>query len=123
MRILADESVQRASVEALRAGGHDVAWVLSDAPGTRDEAVLARAGVEQRTVVVADKDFGDLVFEQRLPAPYGVILLRAKGSAEARARVLVNAVATRDDWAGLFVVVENDRTRIRRVPSADDEPC
>ena len=123
MRILADESVQRASVEALRASGHDVVWVLSDAPGISDEVVLARAGVEQRTVVVADKDFGDLVFDRRLPAPHGVILLRAKGTAEARAMVLVNAVATRDSWAGLFAVVENDRTRIRRVPSADDVPC
>lgn len=71
MPLLADESVQRASVEALRASGHDVAWVLSDAPGAEDGAVLARAGVEQRTLVVADKDFGDLVFERRLPASHG----------------------------------------------------
>ena len=122
MRILADASLQRASVAALQVAGHDVVWVLTDSPRMKDEDILARAGIEGRLLIAADKDFGELVFGRRLPAPNGVVLLRARGSADTRASALVRAVDSREDWSGLFLLVENDDTRIRRVPSADDEP-
>lgn len=42
MRFLANENMPRDVVEALRANGHDVAWVREDAPGSPDRGVLAR---------------------------------------------------------------------------------
>ena len=34
MRILADENIPRLVVESLRDAGHDIAWVLTGAPGS-----------------------------------------------------------------------------------------
>ena len=62
MRILANENMPADAVDALRSAGHDVAWVRVDAPGSPDEAVLARAAAEHRLLITFDKDFGDLDF-------------------------------------------------------------
>jgi predicted nuclease of predicted toxin-antitoxin system len=40
MRLLADENVPAATVRALQEAGHDVAWVMTTAPGTGDGDVL-----------------------------------------------------------------------------------
>ena len=48
MRLLADENVPGAAVEALRHGGHDVKWVRTDSPGISDTQVLSQAVEEHR---------------------------------------------------------------------------
>lgn len=84
-----------------------------------DAAVLTRAQTEGRVVVTLDKDFGELAFKAGLPATYGVVLFRLTGRspAEDNARVLA-ALAERQDWAGHFAVVQDDRIRMRALPSA-----
>lgn len=119
MRLLADENLPGYMVEALRRLGHDVTWVRLDAPGSLDERVLERAASEDRVLVTADKDFGELAFRQRLPASSGVILLRVRGTAEARTAALVAALEAREDWAGQFAVVANDRVRLTPLPLAE----
>ncbi len=42
-RYLANENVPRGALDALRALGHDVAWVRLVAPGATDDAVLSIA--------------------------------------------------------------------------------
>ena len=116
MRFFADENLALSMVEALRRASHDVAWVRTDAPGSSDEQVLARAAAERRVLVTADKDFGELAFRSGLPAESGIILLRLRGSAETRTATLLAAVEARDDWASQFAVVENDRIRMTTLP-------
>ena len=60
MRFLADENFPGAAVAALRAAGHDVAWIGMEAPGGSDPEVLARAAREER-MLTFDKDFGELI--------------------------------------------------------------
>lgn len=122
MRFLADENIDPVTVDALRDSGHDVAWIMTDAPGSPDEGILTRAGLEDRILLTYDKDFGELVFHRGMAADSGVILLRTTGPPEAQTKVCLDAIHERSDWSGLFVVIENDDTRIRRVPSVDDEP-
>jgi hypothetical protein len=43
MHLLANENFPGVAVEDLRARGHDVAWGRTDAPGSDDRTVLARA--------------------------------------------------------------------------------
>jgi predicted nuclease of predicted toxin-antitoxin system len=121
VRILANENVALAAVQALRARGHDVAWVREDAPGTPDEAVLDRAQAEQRVLLTFDKDFGELAFRRGLPAACGVILLRiATPSPDHMAATLAKALDVRADWEGHFSVIEDDR--IRMTPLPDKQP-
>ena len=68
-------------------------------------------------IVTHDKDFGELAFRFKLPATYGIILLRLSGSNRKadNARVL-EALESRTDWVGHFSVVSDDRIRVRPLP-------
>jgi predicted nuclease of predicted toxin-antitoxin system len=116
MRFVADENIARATVERLREVGHDVAWVSTDAPGSTDEQVLARAVADDRILITADKDFGELAFAGGSVVARGIILLRVRGSTALRTAALLAAVEARTDWAGHFAVVEQDRVRMTRLP-------
>ena len=121
MRILADENFSRDAVIALRERGHDVAWVRSDAPGSSDTEVIARAQAESRVLVTFDKDFGELAFRSRLPASSGIILFRISMSSPTNvARVAVAVLESRVDWADHFAVVEDDRIRMTPLPGGGD---
>jgi Domain of unknown function (DUF5615) len=117
VRLLANENFPGDAVEALRRLGHDVAWVRTDAPGSKDPEVLQRAAQEERVLVTLDKDFGELAFHARLPATSGVVLFRIfpplPGPVTAAA---VAAFQHERDFAGLFVLVEAGRVRERPLP-------
>jgi predicted nuclease of predicted toxin-antitoxin system len=63
MHFLANENFPLDVVEALRSEGHDVAWIRTDAPGSKDPDILKRAVAENRILLTFDKDFGDLAFQ------------------------------------------------------------
>ena len=117
MQFLANENFPYDAVMALREDGQDVAWIRTEAPGSRDEDILARARAENRILITFDKDFGELAFRSKLPASSGIILFRISArSSSYIARVAVAAVASRSDWSGHFAVVEENRIRMRRLP-------
>lgn len=117
MRLLADENFPGEAIDTLRAAGHDVLWVRTEAPGSPDLVVLAWAQAEERILITFDKDFGELAFRAGLPASSGVILFRiAMPSAAHVARLSVIALASRSDWAGYFSVVEDHRIRMTPLP-------
>lgn len=75
MKILADESVDRAIVERLRQHNYQVWYVAEMEPGISDGVVLNFANREEAILLTADKDFGEIVFRQKRTAK-GVILIR-----------------------------------------------
>lgn len=118
MRLMANENFPGQAVAALRQRGHDVLWVRTDAPGLKDDAVLARAQAEGRVLLTFDKDFGELAYHQGLPAPCGIALFRITiPTPESAARKIVAALESRENWAGCFAVVEDARIRLRSLPS------
>lgn len=119
MRLLADENFPGMAVDALRSRGHDVTWIRTDAPGTRDPGVLARAEAEGRLLITFDKDFGELAFRARLAASAGIVLFRLPPSSPSEvASVAIRALEGRDDWAGHFSVVEESRIRMTPLPTS-----
>jgi len=118
MRFLANENFPADAVVALRARGHDVAWIRIDAPGSADREILERAQAEGRILVTFDKDFGELAFRAKLPSSGGVILFRiSTPSSEHVARVAVQVLESRTDWPGHLSVIEDDRIRMTPLPS------
>ncbi|MEN3000287.1 MAG: DUF5615 family PIN-like protein [Armatimonadota bacterium] len=114
MRFLADEGVERAIVEALRANGYDVLWIVEIARGAEDTQVATLALQEQRILITNDKDFGNMVVRQGY-ALRGVVLLRLpRLSAIQKAERAVQAMqllGMRVD--GHFVVVTEHGIRLR----------
>lgn len=117
MQFLTNENLPLDVVDAVRALGHDVAWIRSDAPGSKDRAILQRAVNEQRILLTFDKDCGDLAFQFGLPATCGIVLFRLQASSSATlAALVVAAWQTRTDWPGQFSVVEPGRIRMKPLP-------
>ena len=67
MRFLADENVPGDAVTELEAVGHDIVWVRTVAPGSKDADVLAWAVREERIILTFDKDFGEFAWRAGLP--------------------------------------------------------
>jgi len=117
MRILANENFPLEAVKALRAEGHDVAWIRTLSQGSSDSDVLKRAQVENRVLITFDKDFGELAFRARLTAKSGIILFRiSMPSSSVVGETVVTAISSREDWAGHFSVVEDQRIRMTPLP-------
>ena len=113
MRLLANENFPGEAVEALRARGHDVAWIRMDSPGLPDPDVLNRAITENRILITFDKDFGALAFRARPPVIAGIVLFRIRPRSPSFVTGLaVKALESRSDWAKHFSVVEEARIRM-----------
>lgn len=120
MRLLADENFPRVTVRLLRSRGHDLMWIHEITPGINDVLVLARATTEERTLITFDKDFGELIFRQRLKAPSGIILIRISSTPlSVVSQIVATALESRIDWTGHFWVIrgEND-IRMRALPNS-----
>ena len=75
-KFLADENFPLPSVKRLRAAGYDIAAVIIDSPGDSDENILRRGAREESIILTFDRDFGELVFRLKLPAPGGIVYFR-----------------------------------------------
>lgn len=51
-------------------------WVRTEAPGSDDREILAKAQLENRIIITFDKDFGELAYRCNLPSSSGIILFR-----------------------------------------------
>lgn len=116
MNFLADERVDRQIVEQLRRDGHRVGYVAEMTPGIPDATVLAAANPEAALLLTADKDFGEMLFRQRLHA-HGVVLIRLAGLAPGRKAELVASAVNQHaaDLRRAFTVVAPSAIRIRHL--------
>ncbi|MBY0493812.1 MAG: DUF5615 family PIN-like protein [Cyanobacteria bacterium] len=117
MRFLANENIPGPIVRALRELGHDVVSAKEQHAGEADRVLLEVAQNERRVTVTCDTDFGELAFRLGLPASFGVVLVRIDWSDPATDNAfIISALTSREDWTGVFGVVERDRIRIRPLP-------
>lgn len=118
MRFVVDECLGAAVVRWLDGEGHDVVSVYEATRGALDEDILALAVRDDRIVITADKDFGDLVFRDQYPHR-GVILLRLDDETSRNViRVLAGLLALyADEVDHNFAVVTETSVRISRATS------
>ncbi len=114
MKFLADENFPLHALDVLRQNGFDVSSIREIQPGASDEWVLSLCAAEGRTLITLDKDFGDLAFQRRLLAEFGILLFRVTPQDPAEiARLTLDALRYRDDWSGLFAVITRKSIRTR----------
>ena len=120
VRLLANENIPLATVEALRAAGEDVLSVTEDSPGATDEAVIQWAKREERIVVTFDRDYGELVFHHRLPPPAGVLYMRFEPKSPKEPAVFIEQLKEDGvELEGRFTVVNRDGIRQRPIRTGD----
>jgi predicted nuclease of predicted toxin-antitoxin system len=119
MKFLFDQSADFRLLPPLRDRGHDVVAISRNyPPGLADEDVLAIARREQRLLVVADRDFGELLFQQDLTHA-GVIFFQLPGATLHTKIAHLNTVLeehTDKLERGEFLVVTPGRIRVAGRP-------
>ena len=119
MNFLFDQSADFRLIPHLQALGHDVQAISRDYPhGLADEDVLAIARQEQRILVVSDRDFGELIFQQKLTHA-GVIFFRLPGAPLQIKIDQLNRVLNEHADAlerGAFLVVTHSQIRVAGRP-------
>ena len=115
MKFLLDESADSRLAAYLTDRGHDVKVVAQDYPhALSDREVLSIAQREDRILITNDRDFGDLIVHLRLPHA-GVILFRLRTTQLAtKQRRLDYVLARYSDRLREFIVVSEQRIRVRR---------
>lgn len=106
MKFITDENLGIQIPQFLKSLGYDVISAIEVALSKPDIDILAIANEENRILLTTDKDFGELVFKEKL-VHSGVILLRLKDESVAnKKRVLLRELASGKIIKGKF-------TRIR----------
>jgi predicted nuclease of predicted toxin-antitoxin system len=103
-------------VDWLRDRGGDVLYAAEERAGEDDPAWLGQAEAEGRLILTSDKDFGDLVFRDRLTS-HGVVLIRLeKLSMDARINRLERSWSVVEaNPSGCFIVITPRRVRVRPI--------
>lgn len=115
MRILADENVEGEVVAALRQAGHTVFYIKEISPGVEDTEVLDVTTELSSILLTNDKDFGELIYRDRLISN-GVILLRfGKIEIAERIELLLRVIYEHDGAMDRsFTVITATGVRIRQ---------
>ena len=115
MKIVADENVDKEIVDRLRADGHSVLYIAEENAGIDDRTVLDRSLQTGSVLLTADKDFGDLVFRQRL-LHAGVLLVRLSGVRPDMKAGLVTAAFDQhgEELRSGFAVLSKRSLRFRK---------
>jgi predicted nuclease of predicted toxin-antitoxin system len=117
VRLLADENIHRIVVSRLREAGFEVEWIRQSSPGALDHEILARPDIASLVLITHDRDFGNLIFNKRLPAPYAILYSRlphrrADTTADRTLALLEAGVI-----AGQMITMTHDGDRIKPYPA------
>jgi predicted nuclease of predicted toxin-antitoxin system len=95
--------------------GHDVMSIAELDPGIDDETVLGHSLRTNAILMTADKDFGELVFRQRL-VHSGVLLIRLAGLKPDLKAELVSTTFEQhsDELSAGFGVLSRRALRLRK---------
>ena len=115
MKIKLDENLPARLLPILQGHGHDVHTVPGEHLSGRPDAEIWRAvSSEGRFLITQDLDFSDTW--QFAPGRHaGLLLLRLREPGSHALMAAVKAVAAEiDGWGGCFVVVTENKIRVKR---------
>lgn len=120
MKFPLDQNLSPVLVGLIEQAGHSASHVrdidMSEAP---DDEVLAETRRQGAVLISADTDFGELLAHPNAGEPSVILLRRQQGrrASEVAGLILANLDAVAADLdAGAFVVLDQDRIRVRSLP-------
>jgi predicted nuclease of predicted toxin-antitoxin system len=114
--------VARAIIQWLRQRGHDVLSAAEAGPGEDDAVWLRQAERLERVIVTSDKDFGELIFRDRLNS-HGIVLIRMQRLSLRQRLARLSAVwsTVEANPQGKFIVITEGRVRVRSLKLPDED--
>ncbi len=114
MRLLADECCHARLVVLLREAGHDVRYAAESDQRATDRALAELAATEDRIVVTADYDFGELAVRHLTPVPGIVIFAPTRANWETAGPRAVRIIGELgESLRGSLTIIEERRVRTR----------
>jgi predicted nuclease of predicted toxin-antitoxin system len=115
--ILADENIFRGLIIALRDNGYQVFSIFEELRGISDISISKFSLNPPRIILTEDKDFGNLVFEQRVHVT-GVIFLRfGNDERDVIIKEVLNFLSTQtlDTLKGNFATITPNKVRVKSI--------
>ncbi len=113
MKFLVDSCLSKFSVEALRSKNYDTIWIAEEAKDPGDTAILQRAYNEERILLTADKDFGELVFIYQLPHPTIIRLVNIRAKKQGEKILQIIEKYEQEFHHNPLITVDQFRVRIK----------
>lgn len=115
-KFLVDECAGKKLCSQMALSGLDTIYVGDIMKGATDEEVIEYAEKEKRIIITNDSDFGKLVFRKKIKS-WGIILLRLKRDIPSERIIYIGKIIKEfpDKLEGRFVVVSDDKIRIRKI--------
>jgi len=111
-KFLADENIPLKAIDALKQKGIDITPILNVSPSLNDKAVLNLANRQGRVIVTFDKDFGELIFKEKLKAK-GLVLLRfTPKSPQHIAKRIEHLLKAKIPTEHCILIVREDSVRV-----------
>lgn len=117
MIFLADEDFPLASIKLLRDSGYEVISVREVIPGTKDSNILIKAQKGGFIILTFDRDFGELIFKDKIAIPKGLIYFRIKRiKPQEPAEIILDMIKTKEFLIeDHFTVIQRLRIRQRKM--------
>ncbi|MCU0286734.1 MAG: DUF5615 family PIN-like protein [Acidobacteria bacterium] len=115
MKFLLDSCISFFAVKDLREENFEVTWIPETGKDPGDQVIIKKAFAENFILVTADKDFGELVFLQRIPS--STIIRLVDIPAKNQGKVLLGLIKSykRDIEQGAIITADKYRVRIRYI--------
>lgn len=115
MKIVADEGIESKIVATLRQNGYNVLYIAESFPSISDTEVLQITLNESAILLTKDKDFGELIFKQKL-THMGIVLVRLGENMSSidKAEIVLKAFQKHSkEFERHFSVIDEEFIRIR----------
>ena len=113
MKFLIDSCISKFAVEVLRENNYDVVWIPEEKNDPGDSVILNRAYRENRMLITADKDFGDLVFVFKQPHPVIIRLVNIRAKMQGEKILYIINKYKHELVKKPLITVESYRVRIK----------
>lgn len=116
IRLLANENFPHKSVLFLKSQGYNVLSIGTDYAGISDAEVMKIAIEEQRLILTFDRDYGELIFNQKYRPKQGVVYLRLEDYESDYPGKLVNSILKEHDFnfSNALTVIDKHGIRQRK---------
>jgi len=118
MDFLIDESFPLTSAEILQTKGHTTRIAARLFKGSPDTRILNEAIEKEECILTFDKDFGEMIFKKKLPAPPAVILFRLASHKPADPAELILKLIREQSFSftGYLTVIHENKIRQKKLP-------